>query len=92
MNSLAPLQDRRLYWREYQRRRRAAQRKQPRPMRERALRLLTMFILTPRELSSALDISVIHASVILHRLWERGTCERWPYRDRSYRYRLREGA
>lgn len=57
--------------------------------RDRAVTLLGTFTLTPRELSSALDISITHASNILRRLWERGVCERWPYRDRSYRYRLR---
>lgn len=62
----------------------------PRPIRERALVLLSTFVLTPRELSSALDISTVHASTLLLRLWERGQCERWPYRDRSYRYRLRD--
>jgi hypothetical protein len=60
--------------------------------RARALTLLTMFILTPRELSAALDISIYHASLTLRRLWEQGHCERWPYRDRSYRYRIKEAA
>lgn len=58
--------------------------------RRRALKLLSAFVMTPRELSCALDISVNHASTILHRLWHQGRCERWPYRDRSYRYRLRD--
>jgi hypothetical protein len=62
----------------------------PEVPRARALKLLTTFLLSPRELSCALDISVTHASVILLRLWEDGRCERWPYRDRSYRYRLRD--
>lgn len=61
-------------------------------MRRRALTLLTAFVMSPRELSCALDISVNHASTILHRLWQSGACERWPYTDRSYRYRLREAA
>jgi hypothetical protein len=52
--------------------------------------LLTTFVLTPRELSCALDIPVAHASVTLIHLWQRGVVERWPYRDRSYRYRLRD--
>lgn len=60
----------------------------PRSPRARALTLLTTFVLTPRELSCALGISVYHASLTLRRLWEQGYCERWPYRDRSYRYRV----
>jgi hypothetical protein len=57
--------------------------------RARALKLLTTFLLSPRELSCALDVSVNHASIVLLRLWQQGMCERWPYGDRSYRYRLR---
>lgn len=93
MDDIVPsqLEQRRAYWREIQRRRRAAQPPlMPPPMRSRALTLLTTFILTPRELSSALDISISHASTLLKRLWQQGRCERWPYRDRSYRYQLRE--
>jgi hypothetical protein len=56
----------------------------------RALKLLTTFILTPRELSCALDISIYHASMTLQNLWREGYCIRWPYRDRSYRYALKE--
>lgn len=59
-------------------------------IRRRTLTLLTTFLLTPRDLSCALDISTLHASNMLRRLWEQGHCERWPYRDRSYRYRLRD--
>lgn len=62
----------------------------PPPISERTRTLLTTFVLTPRELSSALDISIAHASNMLRQLWQRGVCERWPYRDRSYRYRLRD--
>lgn len=62
----------------------------PPPTRKRALTLLTTFILSPRELSCALNISVYHASNILRQLWEQGMCERWPYTDRSYRYRMGE--
>lgn len=58
--------------------------------RARALRLLSTFVMSPRELSCALDVSVNHASIVLLRLWQQGLCERWPYTDRSYRYRLRE--
>ena len=61
----------------------------PEPTRTRTLKLLTTFLLSPRELSCALDISVNHASIVLLRLWQQGICERWPYTDRSYRYRLR---
>jgi len=59
---------------------------------DQALVLLTTFVMTPRELSCALDISIAHASNTLRRLWEKGHCVRWPYRDRSYRYRLRDAA
>lgn len=52
----------------------------------RTLKLLTTFILTPRELSCALDISTMAASTLLNRLWQQGRCQRWPHRDRSYRY------
>lgn len=62
----------------------------PEPVRIDALRLLSMFVLTSRELARALDISTNHASCILHRLWEQGRCERWPYQERMYRYQLRE--
>lgn len=58
--------------------------------RARALKLLSTFVMSPRELSCALDVSVNHASIVLLRLWQQGLCERWPYTDRSYRYRLRE--
>lgn len=64
----------------------------PEPIRTRTLKLLTTFVLSPRELSCALDISITHASTTLLRLWQSGTCERWPYTDRSYRYRLRQAA
>jgi DNA-binding MarR family transcriptional regulator len=79
------LEQRRAYWREYQRKRRVP--KSPPPMRKRALTLLTTFILTSRELSSALDISVTHASNILRRLWERGICERYARSGHAFRYR-----
>lgn len=80
----------RAYWREYQRIKRAAQPPlMPRPMTERVLILLSTFILTVPELSSALNISITHASVLLRRLWERGLCERWPHTGRSYRYALK---
>ena len=62
----------------------------PEPTRSRALKFLSMFIMTPRDLSCALDIPINHASTVLHRLWEQGRCERWPYTDRSYRYRVKE--
>ena len=62
----------------------------PAAPRARALKLLGTFVLTPRELSSALGISVYHASITLRRLWEQGYCARWPYRDRSYRYALKD--
>ena len=65
---------------------------EPEPTRARALKLLSTFVLSPRELSCALDISTNHASLVLIRLWEHGICERWPYTDRSYRYRLRNAA
>ena len=64
----------------------------PEPTRTRALKLLSTFVMSPRELSCALDIPINHASTILLRLWQRRICERWPYTDRSYRYRLRDAA
>lgn len=64
----------------------------PEPTRRRVLTLLSAFVMSPRELSSALDIPINHASTVLHRLWQSGQCERWPYTDRSYRYRLRDAA
>lgn len=64
----------------------------PEPTRKRTLKLLSMFVLSPRELSCALDISIAHASTTLLRLWQNGRCERWPHTDRSYRYRLRDAA
>lgn len=64
----------------------------PEPTRKRAIKLLTTFVMTPRDLSCALDIPVPHASGVLLRLWKQGVCERWPYSDRSYRYRLRQSA
>lgn len=58
--------------------------------RARALKLLSTFLLSPRELSCHLGTSVNTASIVLLRLWQQGICERWPYGDRSYRYRLRD--
>lgn len=60
--------------------------------RARALRLLTTFLLSPRELSCHLGISTNHASLVLIRLWEQGICERWPHTYHSFRYRLRDAA
>lgn len=64
----------------------------PEPTRSRALTLLTTFVMTPRDLSCALDIPTAHASVVLYRLWQQGKCERWPHRGNAYRYRLRDAA
>lgn len=80
----------RAYFRLKMRQRRAAQPSLlPRPMRERALTLLSTFILTPAELSCALDITLAHASMLLRRLWKTQQCERWPHGAGTYRYALR---
>lgn len=55
-------------------------------IRTRTLTLLSTFILTPRELACALDITTMHASTVLNRLWRDGHCWRWPHYARSYRY------
>jgi predicted transcriptional regulator len=57
-----------------------------RTIRQRTLVLLDTFILTPRELASALDISTEHANMTLQRLYARGLCQRWPAGARRYRY------
>ena len=69
----------------------------PAPTRARALRMLSMPILSPGELADAIGISCQHAGIVLRRLEQRGICRRfvagrqWNGRPKL-RYQLRDDA